>query len=273
MCFFAARSRWRDPAIVLLAAGVFCLCIFITAIKSARAGDDKPDRNYEVWAGADAAADVWLIYSGTTLAPYGDIHEDGLRLRAAGGYGQYRYRTSSAAHGFKEVEFRAQTEFADALVGYLKRMGPLTAKGFVGLSAINHRVFPHDGANRVQGLEIGAKGVVELWLNMGSDAWSSLDLSWSTAHNTRSARTRVGYRIQPGLSTGIEAAINVDDQAEFKLSEEVIDHRSSAFDYARVGTFVRYDWYGGEISASAGYLGDFTQNESVYGTLNWIKQF
>ena len=38
------------------------------------------------------------------------------------------------------VSFTAETAFAEALVGYLKRLGPLTAKAFVGVAAIEHDV-------------------------------------------------------------------------------------------------------------------------------------
>ncbi len=230
-------------------------------------------RHYEVFAGADAANTVWLIYAGTTLAPFGDIHEDGLRLRFSGGYGQYKYYSRSSLSPFQERQYRATTHFQDALIGYLKRMGPLTTKAFIGVAQIDHQVFPFDHGNIVQGTNFGAKGVLEFWLNMGDHAWGSLDLSWSQAHNTRSARSRVGFKVLPSLSLGLEAAINVDAQAEYKLTDEVLSHRSTTFDFIRVGGFARMDWYGGEISSSAGLLGDFTHNQSPYVTVNWLKQF
>ena len=51
---------------------------------------------------------------------------------------------------------------------------------------------------------------------------------------------------------------------------------------ARIGAFVRYEWFGGEISASGGLAGDISgdhgnldllQRPAAYGTLNWIIQF
>ena len=196
-----------------------------------------------------------------------------MRLRIVGGYGQYTYFSHSIAHNFRRTTFDANTNFADALVGYLKRMGPLTAKAFVGASAINHVVRPYDLQNRAQGFEVGVKGVIELWLNIGDNTYSSLNLAWSQAHNTRSARTRVGYRIWPKLSFGIEGGINIDDQGEYKITEEVSSYRNSAFDYARGGMFARYEWDGGEIAVSGGLVGDFTQHNSPYATVNWISQF
>jgi hypothetical protein len=57
----------------------------------ARADPPEPYGWREVWAGVDASSHVWLAYSGATVAPYSDIFSNGLRLRAAAGYGEYTY--------------------------------------------------------------------------------------------------------------------------------------------------------------------------------------
>ncbi len=100
-----------------------------------------------------------------TVAPHSDIFSDGLRLRIAGGYGGYTYVGQRRG---ELVSFTAETAFGEALVGYLKRLGPLTAKAFVGVAAIEHDVQPLDPENPVQGQEVGPKLVAEFWLNIGS---------------------------------------------------------------------------------------------------------
>ena len=130
----------------------------------------------EFWAGADVSGHVWLAYSGVTVAPYSGMFDDGLRLRAASGYGGYTY---AGPRDGKLQAFEADTTFGDALVGYLSRLGPLTAKAFVGIAAIDHAVRPLDPDNPVQGFAFGPKGVAEFWLNLGEGAWSSLDVSWT----------------------------------------------------------------------------------------------
>ncbi len=265
---FFDLPRWRYVSAITLA-----LAFFLAANTPTSKASERDPRHYEVWAGTDISQHVWLVYSGTTLAPFSDIHEDGLRLRFVGGYGQYKYVSHSIAHNFRSITFNADTNSADALIGYLKRMGPLTAKAFVGASAINHIIHPVDLQNRAQGLDIGVKGVLEFWLNIGDNAYASLDLAWSQAHNTRSARTRIGYRLMPKLSVGVEAGVNIDRQGEYKIVEEVLSHRNTPLDYARGGAFARFEWFGGEIAVSGGLLGDFTQHKSPYGTVNWITQF
>jgi len=276
-----------------------------------RAGDASadavpPERTYEVWAGADVAEDVWLLYSGTTYSPFGDINKDGLRLRVVGGYGQYSYAGDRIAlnpdydgiSGEPTVStyktFQGKVQFLEALIGYQWRFGELTTKAFVGIASIEHVVSPNDslilpvdfadpGAgvtvipfNRAVGLEVGFKGAVEFWLNMGADAYGSLDLSWSEAHVTRAARARVGHYILketlPGLSAGAEASFNLNRNGEARLKDSTLVNELP-LDYARVGGFVRYASESGEFSVSAGLVGDFIADQSAYGTANWISKF
>src|SRR5262245_55132296 len=52
-----------------------------------RAAPPKP--HLEVWSGGEAFTAVWSAYSGAGWAPFGSVHEDGLRLRAVLGTGAY----------------------------------------------------------------------------------------------------------------------------------------------------------------------------------------
>ncbi|MDX2258444.1 MAG: cellulose biosynthesis protein BcsS [Hyphomicrobiaceae bacterium] len=247
----------------------------VHASLSTGAAADQPrsPRHTEVWAGADAGEDVWLIYSGGTIAPFGDIHDGGLRLRVAGGFGQYRYQSHNPARGYALESFAATASFADALVGYLWRLDPLILKLFIGAGLIEHDISPVDGHNLAQGPDFGAKAVAEVWVNIGPSAYASVDIAWAQAHETMSGRGRLGYRMSAPLSLGIEAAANVDQQAAYKMSAEQVAYRTEAFDYGKVGAFVRYEWAGGEVSASAGLLGDVREQTSPYATLNWLMQF
>lgn len=258
---------------------------------SVSADPSKPSSGREVWAGADVSSNVWLVYSGVTFAPWSGIHDNGVRFRAAGGYGEYSYADripSIDPSTLRPISFHAETYFADILVGYLQRFGELTAKAFVGASIISHDIAPLDEETVAIGEEVGIKGVLELWLNMGDRGWGSLDLSWSSAHNSRAARGRVGYRFWPKLSLGLEAGINVDAQGECRmdgsgtkgcrtLADQTVE-AAELLDYARGGAFARYEWGTGEVSVSAGVLGDSFGHEgpaeiAPYVTVNWLTQF
>lgn len=262
-------------AIVLLAASSLTWSA-LPAVAADTEAEPIPWR--EVWIGADATKNTWLVYSGMTLSPFSHIHEDGLRVRFTAGYGQYDYS------GFRRVadpnnchpvlgclpvsrlfQFEAITQYADILVGYLKRFGELTAKVFIGAAYSSHQIGPRDPENEVQGDEWGVKGGIELWLNLGENAWTSLDTYYSTAHDTYSGRARFGYRILPTLSIGPEAGFNghvVDDQAD-----------DLAYSRGRAGFFARYEWAGGEISGAGGLSSDIDEETTPYVTLNWMTRF
>lgn len=230
------------------------------------------------------------------------MHEEGLKLRATGGYGEYKYRKDPATPDIvdphrpeeRALRFHARVYYADLLIGYLKRFGELTAKAFVGPSMITHDISPMDGYNVAYGDDIGVKGIVELWLNMGERGWGSLDMSFSSAHDTASVRTRTGYRVWPKISIGVEAALNVDAQGQCRMKaagargcghvdidEEGKPYkvdRADLLDYGRAGGFVRYELDRGEVSLSVGALGDkFSRDGKTevapYVTINWLTQF
>ena len=229
----------------------------------------------EIWFGADAGAHNWLVYSGSTYAPFGDIHADGLRLRASSGYGQYSYRFDI------NTPVKAYKTTADVMIGYQYRIGELTAKAFFGWAMLNNEFDVPARSLHLQKFENGAKGALELWLNLGASAWTSLDFNYADTRSTWSVRSRTGYRVLPTVSLGIEGAFNHSDltgevQASTKFSVE---------GNTRVGAFARYEWFGGEISASGGYSGDWIERKGanagtdilnrpqVYGTVNLIIQY
>jgi hypothetical protein len=295
-------GRRESAGNVVGSAGTEALAVCLWVISGAllivtpatAGADDRPSwrevwKWRETWSGVDASRDNWLVYSGMTLAPFSHIHEPGLRFKFAGGYGQYSYAGDRSTTPIPDVTtFDAQTYFAEALVGYLERWGPLTAKAYGGVAMIGHAISPFDPENVVFGDEFGFKGVLELWLDIGSGGYAALDLSWNTAHDTRAARTRLGMRFNPSLSGGLEAWLDLNAQSDCDLGWDdsaPCDHLSATgdggtnlLDYTRAGLFMRYEWDGGEISVSGGVSGGSFMNAGdaspePYGTVNWITQF
>lgn len=231
--------------------------------------------SYEAWSGVDATADIWLFYSGAAWAPWGGVQEKGPQLRVAGGAGGYRYRGNRAAGSIssgpaeangtdvsvRKVSFLAATGYFDVLAGYLERWGPLTAKVFLGVSTISHKIWPYDGENEVQGGRIGPKGVAEFWYEPGERTWMALDLAWTSAHETGSAHLRSAYRWERGFSVGVEAALNSNAESR----------------QLRGGLLLRWDWKGGEISVSGGGANEMSQlfayKAEPYAVIGWTGQF
>jgi hypothetical protein len=240
-----------------------------------------------MWAGADATKDVWLLYTGVTLAPLSkDIYTDGLRLRMTSGYGRYTAQGGAASQLTCNVSNGATNScngsstsstkrgkvsitYTDLLAGYHMQMGRLTAKTFLGASMISHDGGALDRHNKLNGREIGVTGALEFWLNIDDNSWTSLDLSYTMAHETGAMRWRAGWRALPTLSIGPEVRFDRNEQASS----------------GRVGLFARYEWFGGEVSAAAGIAKSLCdpQNEATcivpdddlqpYATINYLTQF
>ena len=75
-----------------------------------------------------------------------------------------RYASDSACRYHSE-RVRVDHSYTEALVGYNLRLGQLTAKAFAG--DVFRTTRKSDPKNKSDGTEYSAKGVVELWLNMG----------------------------------------------------------------------------------------------------------
>ena len=232
----------------------------------------------EIWGGVDVTSDVWLFYSGVTLAPWGKgIFGDGWRLRAAGGYGQYSF-FRDASESFANAScgganqdrcqvtgnltlFHVAFSYSELLVGYQTQVGELTAKAFAGVSYVNFSSDAPAGFVSFNGGDFGAKGALELWLNIGPKGWSSLDLSYETAHSTAAARWRAGWRVLPNLSIG----------PELRYDGTEVDQAG------RAGLFARAEWPGGEVSLAGGRTGpvgqSFIDDTGLYATLNVLFQY
>ena len=208
----------------------------------------------QAWVGGEGTANVWSIYSGLTWAPLGSIDDRGLRVRLSGGSGQYHYTTTITG---SRTTVRGSTSFGDVLAGYQTALGPLTIKLFGGGTLDAHVLTPFDPANPIDSRLVGAKGVFEAWLNMAERDWISLDLSWATAHDAYYSRLRLGHRLTPVLSVGVEAGA----------------YGNQASDNGRAGGFMRYEWAAGDVSASGGVSGDIAKPATPYATLAYTSKF
>jgi len=217
-----------------------------------------PTPSWETWIGAEASSHSWSLYSGLTYSPFASIRADGLRLRAVAGYGRYDYATHRwTGTGLVPQSVAGTTTFADGLLGYQWSTGPVTIKAFAGVATEGHTLTPEDPYSSLQGVATGARVLVEGWVDWTPQFWSSADLSWSSLRDSQSLRLRSGYRVLQWMTVGIEAGY-----AE-----------TETFNEGRGGLFVRGDWIGAEISASAGLAGSRDGDHSPYGTVNWLLRY
>jgi len=245
-------------------------CLVIAAAQvflagAASAQIDDPPTNWvqekygwrEAYGGFDVARDQWLAYSGMTFALSSpDIYSDGWRLRLGGGYGRYRYDSQ---------HYEVEHSYAEVLLGYYLQLGQLTAKAFAGAAMSTEHHLKTDPDNRDDGTEYGVKAALEFWLTLSANAWTSLDLSYSTARNESASQWRYGWRVLPKLSIGPELRYDKN-----------VETGDGAWN-GRAGLFTRYEWSGGEISLAGGGLwrvDDWAAKDpSAYGTVNVLFQY
>jgi Cellulose biosynthesis protein BcsS len=200
---------------------------------------------FELWSGAEVFHRVWSLYGGGQYAPFGSIREDGFRVRVTAGTQQHQ------VHG--------TTSFSDLLAGYHKQLGPVTIKVLGGLTVANQSV---DDPQASSGTEMGGKAVLETWWNITDRAWTSVDASWTTLHDVYGSRARLGWRLWPELSIGLEGGAT----------------GTWDYDSARAGAFVRYEWASGEVSLSGGVSGDGPRSgwvdvQGPFGTVSLLTRF
>ena len=239
--------------------------------------DVAPEPSLENWIGGDGFRRVASLYSGITWSPFGNLRQDGFRLRAITGQSVYRYSGNDfdpTTGNSVTSQFAGSGRFVDLLAGWQISTGNTTVKAFAGAALQSHIVAPYDPSTRIQGQARGAKGVVEIWHNWTSQAWSSLDLSMTTSYATMTAQLRSGWRItETVLSMGPEAAIT--------SYADVNDTTRTRTSIARVGLFVRYEDLVQEITISGGISRAMTQQASGltsdppmgYGTLQYLRRF
>jgi hypothetical protein len=245
---------------------------------SATSSRGLADPNSETWIGFEGFRNVWALYSGSTIAPFGSIRESGWRLRASAAVSGYRY----TAQWFNPATLRAEplgvkgrAVSGDILAGYQWRFGRLTVKAFAGAAYVKHELAPAGSAladpadynTELQGARWGAKVAVETWINVTPHLWASADLALATPHLMTSVRLRSGYRLTTTLSYGAEGGIVGYRDYDYLHEKRVIART------AKVGGFVRYDSGLNEISVSGGWQVPRHGEGSPYVTVQWLTRF
>ena len=238
---------------------------FATGLASSVCWADSSTKNlddllarYETSAGAEFTAKNISLYSSMIASVSGDVRADGARLRAGGGYGWYAYNGKRWTGATQDtITFDGRQSWAELLIGYQITLGPWIVKAYAGGIQERNAVNPFDADNPQQGGGVGGKVLIETWLRMGEVAFLQTDASWSGVFDAYSARTRLGYRITPALSAGLDAAIS----------------GMSVYGAGRGGLFVRYEWTGGEASIASGAAGDRDGMLGGYGSMAVLLRF
>lgn len=223
----------------------------------ARAEPQMP--HTEFFSGFEASDNYASGYVGGGYAFGKELYERGLRLRAVGSFGRYHYDGTLLTDGvYVPTRFEGEASFAAALVGYQFVPGAVIVKLFAGIEAENQHIMPRDPNNSVQGNEIGLRLLAETWLDISPRLFLSVDAAYGTAFQEYGSLARLGYRVRPRLSLGIEGGALGNEE----------------YDAGRGGGFARVDFRNIEVTLSGGFTGNYLEDEpSGYVSLGVYRNF
>jgi hypothetical protein len=241
--------------------------IATTALSSARASDTwvektiiAPEPSRESWAGAEAFGQVLSLYTGATLAPFGSLRQDGLRLRIVAGTSSYAYagrRYVATVNDARTISFKGRSSFIEALAGYQWSLGSTTVKAFAGWTQTSHLITPFDVETLVQGRAGGAKGALEIWQDLAGLGFLAVDLGYAQPHGAHSERVRLGARVTEAWSLGPEV--------------HRLGHAEGTT--LRMGGFIRFEGPTQEGSLSVGSSAYERGEPQAYITAQWLARF
>ncbi|GFO82365.1 MAG: hypothetical protein A49_19920 [Methyloceanibacter sp.] len=181
--------------------------LFVASLPgTAVAGEDQPRR--EVFSGVETTNNYTGVYAGGGYAFGEGLYGSGWRVRAVGALGRYSYDGTLFANGsYGPAEFTGDVTFLSAQAGYQVRRGPLIVKAFAGIEAVDQQISPYDPGNAVQGTALGLRIALETWADLSGRWFLSADASFGTAFQEYWELTRIGYRLGPALSAGLEGGV------------------------------------------------------------------
>lgn len=255
--------RSSSKALAGLVGGVLAAALTaLVATPHAASADEgiavkSPPSRTEIWSGADYSSRYWSAWSGIAYSPFSAMSDPGWRLRIIAGGGQFDYSGYRIDNGkIIETTLKGSSDFVEGAIGYQWQQGSWTAKLYGGV--LFNELHPArldarpESTSRLQ-----PKVAFENWLNIGADWWANVDLSYATADREYWSRARLGWRIHPVASIGIEGSAQ----------------GNRYFDILRAGVFLRYDGRLGEAVIAGGIADVETHSPSAYVTFNWLGRF
>jgi hypothetical protein len=217
------------------------------------------DPHAEIFTGLEASNNAISGYLGAGYAFGKGLYERGWRVRAVGSLGRYDYRgTLFGAGSDLGTTFDGDASYGAALLGYQFRAETVILKLFAGIEAEDQQISPRDPENSVQGSAVGMKLQAESWFDLSPLWFLSADAAYGTAFQEYWSLARVGRRLGPRLSLGLEGGALGNEE----------------YDAGRGGGFVRANLRALELTLSGGFTGNYLEDEpSGYVSLGVYRAF
>jgi hypothetical protein len=217
------------------------------------------DARSEIFTGIEASNNAVSGYLGAGYAFGKGLYEPGWRVRAVGAIGRYDYQgTLFGAGSDLGTTFDGHASYGAALIGYQFRREALFLKLFAGVEGEDQNITPRDPQNSVQGTAVGAKLAAESWLDLSPLWFLSIDASYGTAFQQYWSLARVGRRLSPRFSLGVEGGALGNEE----------------YDAGKGGAFLKADLRALELTLSGGFTGNYLEDEpSGYVSLGVYRAF
>jgi len=230
------------------------LCLSAIAGSAALAGSDAPTT--EIFAGVEGNDNSTQGYVGAGYAFGNGLYAAGFRLRAVGAFGGYTYQ--SALGDSAHADFDGKDAFGSVLIGYQFGDGSTVFRVFAGIEAENQDITPHDPNNSVQGSAVGLRLQAESWFDISERTFLSVDAAYGTAFQEYWSLARLGYRLTPTLSIGVEGGTLGNEE----------------YNAGRGGGFLRFNVLAMEITLSGGFTGNYLDDQpSGYASVGIYRRF
>ena len=244
------RRGWCVPAAVACAA-VFLVCCVCVFAGPARADDDDESRVI-LFSGRDIWRNGAFAHGGLLMAP-GGFEQDGLLLKVLLSGGVYRYFSGGLGERVYGVEGTLQV-----LPGWRVKRGDFEAKVFFGVDFEQHRLWPGDPFNNLQGRTWGLRVAVDFWYEPTPTTMAAFDATVSSVATNHSARAALGWRV-------------IDEQ--FYFGPEIAFFASEGYRHVRLGGhFTAMKTGNLEWTAAGGWARDSDRQSSPYVRLGLMKK-
>jgi hypothetical protein len=200
------------------------------------------------FGGADLARDSRFTWAGVTGSPHGLLHEDGLRVRLAGGVGRYRYRMGALPGGSNEVDVTS----GELLVGYRLAYGSAAISAYMGAHVENQDLQTPDPGHPTAGTSAGVKGSLEYFTRPAESWFVAASAAASSVNRSYHGRFAAAREHPSGFALGAEASI----------------HGDKRYTEPRAGLFVQRTFGRTNFALSGGYLHNSDRGDGAYGSFS-----
>lgn len=206
-----------------------------------------------LFGGVDAGQTYGFVWTGVTAIPFGNLGDDGVRVRAMGGLGQYEYNTSAVPGGKNKGTITS----GELLIGNRKSFGAMVLTGYVGLDAKNYSLRDPDPGNPESGSRAGIKAALELYARTAPEWFVTASGNISSVFQNYSARAAINNELTPGFALGAEGALLGDER----------------YDEQRAGLIATMTFAKSSLTVASGVAHSSDNGSGVYTTLTIYAPF